>query len=755
MDDQTREASEPKPMGFWELFQSLWPYIKPYRALSAVLLAGLLLETGMEALMRVSVKLLIDEAITPRNHSLLVVILGVMGVGAIITSAASFGCDYLWAHFGSQVMNRMRSDIFTHLQKLSIAFYARSQIGDLMTRFSSDLDSVQTGLLSGLPSGIISIGGLFLSAGLLFQLEWRLALLTVIGIPICFLAPRFLGDKAIRAELEKKRVEAVLAGIVQETISAQPVVKAFGLQSRMVSNFESKLDGMYKANMRSRLLSFLLERLSTASAMLMSLLVIGVGAVFCFQGSLSVGSLAAFQVLLVGMNGYVFNLTWVIPFMINAAGGMSRIRQILDEIPQIGDTPAPVQAPLLEKGIEFNHLYFRYPGSQSGLEDIHAVLPAHSRIAFVGGSGSGKSTLMSVLMRFYDPNQGQVLFDGTDARTIAQDSLRSGMAAVFQESFLFNISIRENIRLGNPVATDAEIEYSARLAEIHDHIMSLPKGYDTLAGERGSMFSGGQRQRIAIARALVRNPCLLLLDEATSALDPATEHALNETLERVSEGRTVVSVTHRLGTVVNADKILVFEKGRLVEQGKHKELVSWNGPYAHLWKKQNVMEVSTSGGESQVDLDWLGNLPFFKGIKPDIIADISELLVTETFQENRVVIYEGDPGDRFFIIVRGRVLVTKANNKGIKDRPVILIDGDYFGEIALLKNVPRSATVKTLSNSLFLTLRQEKFLDLMKDLPELRAVLEKGYLWKTFEVPAESDPVAFVASTPPEAPGLQ
>jgi ATP-binding cassette subfamily B protein len=495
---------------------------------------------------------------------------------------------------------------------------------------------------------------------------------------------------------------------------------------------------LFIKSVHSNFLSYLVQRTPNVAVLILSLVVIGIGAVLSFGGSLTVGSLVAFQVLLAGMSAAVNSLTWVGPYLISAAGGMQRIREVLDEIPQIADAQGAGTLPRLGRTLTFENIRFRYVPDQRGIEHVNLELTASSRVAFVGGSGSGKSTLMNLILRFYDPQEGRVLFDGVDIKTVTQDSLRAQMAVVFQENFLFNTTIRENLRAAKPEATEAEIVAAAKHAEVHDVIMGFPDGYDTPCGERGNRFSGGQRQRIAIARAFVRDPAVLLLDEATSALDPGTEAALNETLERLSEGRTVISVTHRLASAVKAHRIVVFDEGRIIEVGTHDELVKKGGVYARLWEKQSGLSVNASGDRAEVDVTWLKSLPFFRQVDEAVLGEIREMFATEQSPEDRTIIYEGDPGDKFYIIVRGRVICEKKVPKGPEDRPVLLDDGDYFGEVALLRATPRTATVRTITPCVFLTLSNEQFHEVLKRIPGLEQSMLQGYLGDAVDATPEN-----------------
>jgi ATP-binding cassette, subfamily B, bacterial len=323
-------------------------------------------------------------------------------------------------------------------------------------------------------------------------------------------------------------------------------------------------------------------------------------------------------------------------------------------------------------------------------------------------------------MRFYDASSGSVYIDDVPVASVTRHSLRSQLGVVFQESFLFNTSIRENIRIGNRSASDQDVEAAAKAAEIHDTIMTMPDRYETVVGDRGGRLSGGQRQRIAIARAIVRKPSILLLDEATSALDPATEALINATLAKLSVGRTVLSVTHRLASVVRFDSIFVFDAGRVVESGTHESLLRKGGFYARLWAKQSGFELAEDGSSASVDVERLRAIPILSDLTPSNLQRIAGVCVSNAYQRNANVFEQGDNGDKFYIIVRGRFRVIRDNLE-----IATLEDGDCFGEIALIKNQPRNATVRALGESLCLSLDRAHFQKLLADSPGTQRRVEE------------------------------
>ena len=689
-----------------------------------LILCGLLIEMAFNSAVPMSFKYLVDYAILPRNETILMAILAGLAASLIVAAAAGLALDYLYAKFSTAVMNDLRWQMFTHLQRLSMNFFARSQAADITARFSNDLTSFDHALGLVLDGCVLPAMDAALTVLLLFILDWRLGLIAMLALPACFVGPRLLTPRATAAGYLRKRSESQTASTVQENISGQSVIKVFSLEKSMLARFAERLAHLATVCLRVNFLSSLIERTAYVGTLVVQVLVLGVGGYMAFRGQLSIGSLAAFQALFSNFVTSLASLTHFYPTLVQAGAGMQRIEELLAEKPGVVDPPGATALPRLAQEIRFSGVKFGYSPLQLILNDVSFVIHAGQSVAFVGPSGSGKSTVLTILTRFYEPDAGVVAFDGHEVRTVLQDSLRGQLGVVFQESILFNTTIRDNIRVGKADASDAEIEAAARASEMHDLIMAMPEGYDTPVGERGARLSGGQRQRIAIARALLRDPRVLVLDEATSALDAASEASINQTLERVAKGRTVVSVTHRLAAVVNMDRIFVIEAGHLVEQGQHAELLAMGGVYSKLWQKQQGFVIA-KGGSARVEASRLHAIPMLQALDKDVLEALADIFITERCPAERDVFREGDPGDRFYIIARGRVSVWVNTPDGGSKQIRSMDDGDHFGEIALMEDTPRTATVRTSTDCIFLTLARDPFLKLLQREAKLREAFRK------------------------------
>lgn len=718
-------------MGIMTTLRHALAYWRPHWRLGLVLLVVLTLPQGFKAFFSYSQKLIIDRGLLGHDAALLwSILLALLGAFILAMAAVLLG-DFLGVKIGAAILNGLRRRMFAHMQRLSMAYYDNARSGDLVARFTSDLADIQKSLTSRVVDAVVAVLGLAISMPVAFFVDWRLGVVMVVCTPLAAVGTRIFGHRAATARYALKQEEARVAVTVQEAARAQPVVKVFGLARWLVDRFERQLDELRRRFIRAEFLAEVVGGTSSFGVLLAQVIVLGVGAAMAFEDLLTVGSLVAFLSLHATISKDAYDLTKkVIPGLIASSGGLQRIEELLTEPVGVGDAPDARALSRLRGPLQLRNVSFGYSPGQPVLSGVNLSVESGRRVAVVGPSGSGKSTVLQLLLRFHDPQEGAVLFDGEDVRRFTLESVHAQMAAVFQESFLFAGTVRENILIGKLDATEEEIEQAARAAEIHDMIVSFPEGYDTQVGEVGGRLSGGQRQRIAIARAVLRDPAILLLDEATSALDPSTEAAINATLDRLSAGRMVVLVTHRLASARAADTIVVLDRGRVVETGTHAELLAQGGLYRSLWDRQSGVEVSADGQRGRIDPGHLGTIPLLAGLAPRLHSELARRFVFERHEAAVDIVREGERGDRFFVIARGKVEVVVTAGATEK-RLGVLADGDFFGELALLSDAPRVATVRTLQASSFLTLAKRDFQELLDAYPELRTAVEQASLTRS------------------------
>ena len=572
------------------------PYLKNYKKILACVGLGVLVETLFNVFMPLSLKFLIDDALGEEDFQALYTILGVLAVAGIFTSIVAVWYERWDARLAAALIADVRSRLFEHVQNLPAAYFARTRRGEILSRFSIDLSAFEGSIKSFANSAALPFLELIAGIILMLLLNWQLAAVALLVFPITLIGPRILTPKAVQANYEQKLNESALLGMVQENVAAQAVVKAFSLQRRTFGWFTMRNNDVRQRTASALFLSTMVERTVTISVLLLHLVVLAIGAYLATKGQITIGTFVTFESAFWEVSYNIAHLMHFIPVSIQAAAAVRHIQELLDEPTRGADRPGAPDLPRITNDITFDRVTFQYEGSQTPvLDNLSLKLNVGKTIAIVGPSGSGKSTLLNLILRLYVPDEGRVTIDGVDIRRVTLQSLRKSMAVVFQENMLFNMSIRENIRLGKEGASDEEVVAAARKAEIHSYITSLPQKYDTPVGERGDTLSGGQRQRIAIARAIIRNPALLLLDEATSALDQTTEAAINRTLLNVAEGRTMIWSTHRLTSVVEMDEIIVISGGKAIERGSHVQLLAANGVYRKLWDDQGHRQHDAAG----------------------------------------------------------------------------------------------------------------------------------------------------------------
>jgi len=713
-----------RPMGLLATVGHALRYWRPHWRIGLLLLAALSVPQGFKAFFAYSQRLIIDNALLGHDAALLTRVLAALAVSFVLATGAILLADYLGARIGAAILNTVRLRMFRHLQRLSIGYYARVRSGDVVARFTSDLSDIQKSLTTRVVDAVVATLGLIINIPVAFMIDWRLATVMVLGMPMAGFGTRAFGPRASSARYALKQEEAGIASTVGESVRAQPVVKVFGLAGWLLERFEKQLADLARRFVRAEFLAELVGSSSSFGVLMAQVVVLGVGAWMAYSDLLTTGSLVAFLSLHAVVSKDAYDLTKkVIPSLISSSGGLQRIEELLAEPEEVADGEAARTLSRVAGPLALESVTFGYTPDRPVLSGLSMTVASGERVALVGPSGSGKSTVLQLLLRFYDPQRGQVTVDGEDLRQVTLDSLHGQMAAVFQESFLFAGTIRENIGLGKLGAGIEEIRAAARAAEIDEVIAALPDGYDTPVGELGGRLSGGQRQRVAIARAVLRDPAVLLLDEATSALDPGTEAAINATLDRLASGRMVVLVTHRLASARSADRIVVLDGGRLIETGTHAELLARDGLYSSLWQKQSGIEVSADGQEGRIDPARLAAIPLLAGLDTVQRETLAQRFVFMRYEAGEIVIREGEAGDRFFVVARGKVEVFVTVGQAEK-RLTVLTDGDFFGEVALLSDAPRTASVRALQPSSFLTLAKRDFEELLRVHPDIREAVE-------------------------------
>ena len=479
----------------------LFPYLRPYRREIVLVLLMVAVETAFNAWVPLSFSYLIDDALIPRDKQALVILLAALGASVVVVGFTGIARDRLYARVSASVVADIRSHLFDHLQLLSLGYYQRTKAGDILARFSGDAVTVENSLASIVPWAVAPTFDVVVYTVLLFVLDWRLALGAMLVWPIALLGPRKFGPQALSAGYEKRGLEADAISVVQENLAGQSVVKAFGLEDSWRDSFAERNAALRSKSAYSVFMGQLIERSALSGVFALYVGIVAVGAVLVFNGSLLIGKLVAFQALFLALGYALIYISQYLPNLVQGLGGFRRIGELLAEDPQVVDRAGAAPLAHFRDAIAYDGVSFAYTEDGPGLRGFDAEIRRGESVAFVGPSGSGKSTALSLLLRFYDPSGGSVSIDGVDLREATQHSLRSQMGVVFQESVLFDGTVRENIRFGAPGASDEQVEAAAKAAEIHDVLLALPNGYDTVVGERGGLLSGGQRQRVAIARA--------------------------------------------------------------------------------------------------------------------------------------------------------------------------------------------------------------------------------------------------------------
>ncbi|EHT36173.1 TPA: SAV1866 family putative multidrug efflux ABC transporter [Staphylococcus aureus] len=571
-------------------------FVKPYKyRIFATIIVGII-KFGIPMLIPLLIKYAIDGVIN--NHALttdekvhhLTIAIGIaLFIFVIVRPPIEFIRQYLAQWTSNKILYDIRKKLYNHLQALSARFYANNQVGQVISRVINDVEQTKDFILTGLMNIWLDCITIIIALSIMFFLDVKLTLAALFIFPFYILTVYVFFGRLRKLTRERSQALAEVQGFLHERVQGISVVKSFAIEDNEAKNFDKKnTNFLTRALKHTRWNAYSFAAINTVTD-IGPIIVIGVGAYLAISGSITVGTLAAFVGYLELLFGPLRRLVASFTTLTQSFASMDRLFQLIDEDYDIKNGVGAQPIEIKQGRIDIDHVSFQYNDNEAPiLKDINLSIEKGETVAFVGMSGGGKSTLINLIPRFYDVTSGQILIDGHNIKDFLTGSLRNQIGLVQQDNILFSDTVKENILLGRPTATDEEVVEAAKMANAHDFIMNLPQGYDTEVGERGVKLSGGQKQRLSIARIFLNNPPILILDEATSALDLESESIIQEALDVLSKDRTTLIVAHRLSTITHADKIVVIENGHIVETGTHRELIAKQGAYEHLYSIQNL-----------------------------------------------------------------------------------------------------------------------------------------------------------------------
>ncbi len=585
-----------------EMWKSLLVYAREYRGRIAILILVMLVVAGIDLIFPLMTKMAVDRFVIPRSTEGI----GLFAAGFFALSALQAFNVYLLIHLGGVIemglVYRLRERGFEKLQRLSFEYFDKKASGWLLTRMTSDCQRLGEVISWGIVDMVWGLTFMFGVAVTMLVLNFRLGIVILTVVPVLAVASYYFQTKILKSQRLVRKNNSRISAAYSEGIQGGPTVKVLAREKESAEEFAALTNRMKKTSVISARFSALYLPVVLFLGSVGTALALSYGGIMIQNEVITFGTLLAFISYTLQFFDPLNEIARVVSEMQSARAAGERILSLIHTKAKIIDT-APVEAmygtvvdpkadnwPKLEGEIEFRRVTFTYDGGQTVLKDFDLTIPAGQTLALVGATGSGKTTIVNLVCRFYEPSDGQILIDGKDYRELGLPALRGNLGYVLQAPQLFNISIRENIRYGNLTASDEDVERAARLANAHDFISDIDEGYEALVGEGGNHLSTGQKQLISLARAILADPAIIVLDEATSSVDPETEKLIQEAIHTVLNGRTSFVIAHRLSTIREADRILVIEKGRIIEDGDHDSLIAADGHYAAMYRRQFMEE---------------------------------------------------------------------------------------------------------------------------------------------------------------------